>query len=378
MFIISPEELKKRIDRESVDFIFDLRDADEFASWRIEGRSPIPTINIPQTDFVGEEERYMDRLPKDRQIIAICAHGDSSRYSAEILRGHGFDAVSLEGGMDAWSELYETHKIGERPDIYQIFRVARGCISHLVVSGSEAVVIDPVRHVDRLIGLAYSLNTRIVHVLDTHLQADHISGGTDIARRTGAKYHICPADAGPASYSYQPLHDGDTISFGRSRIEVLVTPGHTPGSTSFLLDRRFLFSGDTIMKTSIGRPDLGGSAEEWSHLLYDTLFRRYKRFSDDLVILPSHAASLLEQDSGGIVRTTLGAARRSSDLFQRKDFSRFLASVRTSLPESPERYQEIRKVNLGLISPDESRKKELEIGKNLCGMAKAARSAASG
>jgi glyoxylase-like metal-dependent hydrolase (beta-lactamase superfamily II)/rhodanese-related sulfurtransferase len=372
MFVISPEELKKRIDRETVEFIFDLRNADEFAAWHIEGRSTIPTVNIPQTDFVGEEERYLDRFPKDRQIVAICAHGDSSRYSAEVLRKRGFEAVSLDGGMDAWSELYETHRITERPDIYQVFRVARGCISHLVVSGSEAVAIDAVRHVDRLIGLAYSLNARIIHVLDTHLQADHISGGIEIARRTGAQYHICPDDAGPAVYRYQPLRDGDVISFGRSRIETRITPGHTPGSASFLLDKRFLFTGDTIMKTSIGRPDLGGRAEEWSRLLYDTLFHRYGRFPDDMIILPTHAASLREQDGEGIVRTTLGAARRSSDLYQQKEFPQFLAFVKASLPESPERYQEIRKVNLGLIAPDEARRKELEIGKNLCGMAKTA------
>ena len=372
MFAISPEELKKRIDLKKIDFIFDLRNPDEFEAWRIEGKTAIPALNIPQTDFVGEEERYLERFPKDVQIVAICAHGDSSRYSAELLRGRGFDAVSLDGGMDAWSELYETHRISERPDVYQIFRVARGCISHLLVSGSEAVVIDAVRHVDRLVGLAYSLNARIVHVLDTQLQADHISGGVEIARRTGAEYHISPDDASPATFSYQPLRDAEVISFGRSSIEVHLSPGHTPGSASFLLDKRFLFTGDTIMKTSIGRPDLGGRAEEWSRLLYDTLFHRYEGLPDDLIILPTHAASLREQDEEGIVRTTLGEARRSSDLYQRKEFPQFLQFVKASLPESPERYQEIRKVNLGMIDPDEAKRKELEIGKNLCGMAKAA------
>jgi glyoxylase-like metal-dependent hydrolase (beta-lactamase superfamily II)/rhodanese-related sulfurtransferase len=370
MFALAPEELKRRIDAGKVGFILDLRKEDEFAAWRIEGRSQIKTINIPQTDFVGEEEQYLGRLPKDRQIVAICAHGDSSRYSAEYLRNRGFDAVSLEGGMDAWSELYESHKISERPDIYQIFRVARGCISHLVVSGSEAVVIDAVRHVDRFIGLAYSLRARIVHILDTHLQADHISGGCEIARRTGAHYHISPEDAGPAAYRYDPLRDGEVISFGRSRIETFVSPGHTPGSTSFLLDKRFLFTGDTVMKTNIGRPDLGGRVDEWSHMLYDTLFRRYESLPDDLIVLPTHAASLREQDTEGVVSTTLGEVREAGDLYQKKEFPQFLAFVKSSLPESPERYQEIRKVNLGLLDPDEARRKDLEIGKNLCGMAK--------
>ncbi len=371
MYVISPEELKKRIDAGNVGFVLDLRNEDEFAAWRIEGRSEIEAVvNIPQTDFAGEEDKYLDRLPRDRQIITVCAHGDSSRYSAEYLRSRGFDSISLEGGMDAWSELYESNKVSERPDIYQIFRVARGCISHLVVSGSEAVVIDSVRHVDRLIGLAYSLSARILHVLDTHLHADHISGGPEIARRTGARYHICPEDADSAAFSYEPLQDGDVISFGRSRIETVVSPGHTPGSVSFLLDKTFLFTGDTVMKTSIGRPDLGGKADEWSGMLYDTLFHRYEKFSDDLVVLPAHAASVREQDADGLVRTTLGDARRSGDLYNKKEFTQFLAFVKSSLPESPERYQEIRKVNLGLLDPNEAKRKELEIGKNLCGMAR--------
>ena len=70
------------------------------------------------------------------------------------------------------------------------------------------------------------------------------------------------------------------------------------------------------------------------------------------------------------MRTTLGQARKESDLYQLKEFKPFLDYILSSLPESPERYQEIRKVNLGLIDPDEARRKELGIGKNLCGMAK--------
>jgi glyoxylase-like metal-dependent hydrolase (beta-lactamase superfamily II) len=367
---ISSEEMKRRLDARDIAFIFDLRNKDEFAAWRIEGRSAIETMNIPQEDFVGEEEQYLNRFPRDRQIVTICAHGDSSKYSAELLSGHGFDAVSLEGGMDAWSEFYEKHRVSDSPCIYQIYRVAKGCISHLLVSGGEAVVIDAVRHVENILGLAESLDAKITHVLDTHLQADHISGGREIAGRTGASYRLHPADAQGASYDSVPLADGEVISFGKSSLSVLHSPGHTPGSTSLLLDGRFLFTGDTIMKTSIGRPDLGGRAEEWAVLLFDTLFERYARLGDETVILPTHAAGIREQDAEGVIRSTLGAARKESDLFRLRELRPFIDHVTSSLPESPERYREIRKVNLGLIDPDEKKRKELEIGKNLCGMVK--------
>ena len=368
--VISPEEFKKRLDAGKVEFIFDLRNADEFASWRIEGRNELESLNIPQVAFVGEEEKYLDRFPRDRQIMTICAHGDSSRYTADFLKQHGYDAISLEGGMDAWSEYYETHNIGGIPSIYQIYRVARGCISHFIVSENEAVVIDAVRHTERILDLASSLNARITHVFDTHLQADHISGGGKIAKKTGAVYHISAADAGPAAYAYAGLKDGETVMFGKSRIAVIHTPGHTPGSVSLLLDNKFLFTGDTIMKKSIGRPDLGGRADEWSVLLYNTLFEKFNIFGDDLIVLPTHASSLRDQSEDGIVRTTMGEARSESDLYKLKTFPEFLESVRASLPENPERYQDIRRVNLGLLNPDEKKSRELEIGKNLCGMAK--------
>ncbi len=367
---VSPGELKELLDTGRVDFIFDLRNKDEFEAWRIEGRSDIEELNIPQIRFVGEEERYLDRFPKNRRIAAVCAHGDSSKYSAELLRNKGLSAVSLKGGMDAWSEYYETHKAGDAPVIYQTYRVARGCISYLIASGAEAVVIDATRHADLLIKLADRLRVAVTHVFDTHLQADHISGGRQIASRAGAPYHIHPLDVEGAAYAFEPLRDGGTIRFGDCTLDIIHTPGHTPGSTSLLLNGHFLFTGDTIMKTSIGRPDLGNRAADWSHLLHDTLFAKLSGYADELVVLPTHAASIREQDNNGIVLTTLGAARKGIDLFGIKDPAAFDAYVMSSLPQNPERYQEIRKVNLGLLEPDETKKKELEIGKNLCGMAK--------
>lgn len=365
--LITPAELKKKLDADQIRFVFDLRNPEDVAGWKIEGRSDIDMLNIPQPDFIGEEERHVHKLPKDRTILTVCAHGDASKYTADLLREQGFDAVSLLGGMEGWSEYYEMHRV--EAGIFQIMRPARGCMTHVIISRNEAVVIDAVRHLDRIMELVGPLDATITHVLDTHLQADHISGGPELAKRTGAAYHIHPLDAEGASYGYMPLADGEVIRFGASGLKTLHSPGHTPGSTSFLLDERMLFAGDTIMKTSIGRPDLGGKAASWSRFLYDTLFTRFAGLPDDLLILPSHAASIREQGQMGVVATTLGHAR-TSGLYRLRDFEAFLSSIQGSLPESPERYQEIRRVNLGLLDPDEKKRKELEIGKNLCGMAK--------
>ena len=139
---ISAEELKKRLDANWVDFLFDLRNVEEFKIWRIEGKKDIETLNIPQEEFVGEEELYLSKFPMDKNIVTVCAHGDSAKYAADLLQGYGINAFSLIGGMDSWSELCESNKICDDPAIYQFFRVAHGCLAYLIVSDGEALVID--------------------------------------------------------------------------------------------------------------------------------------------------------------------------------------------------------------------------------------------
>ena len=366
---IRPEEFKRRLDREEVGFIFDLRHREEVDSWKIEGRSEIELLNIPQIDFVGEEEKYFDRFPKDREIIAVCAHGDSSHYSAELLNKEGFNALNLEGGMDLWSEFYEVNKVSANPDIYQIYRVSKGCITYIVASEGEAIVIDAVSNTEKILGMIDSLNVKVKYVFDTHLQADHISGGREIAAKTGAVYHINQTDVENAAYEYGSIENGEEFRVGKSVLKAIYSPGHTPGSTSFMLDGKFLFTGDIIMKTSIGRPDLGGMVREWAVELHDTLYRKFGPLPGETVILPSHAASIAEQDKNGVIKTTLEYARKNNALYRLKEIGPFTEHIVASLVENPERYQDIRTVNLGLSYPDEKKRKELEIGKNLCGMA---------
>ncbi len=366
--VISIADFKARLDSGSIEFLFDLRTPDEFEAWRIEGKSPVETLNIPQLDFVGEEDKYYDQLPKDKEIIAICAHGDASKYTAEHLQEHGYKALSLDGGMDGWSEFYEIHKIHSEPVIYQIYRVAKGCISHVLISGNEAIVIDPVRHTQHIEKILKEYGVAVKAVLDTHLQADHISGGRELAQKFAADYWIHPVDAAGASYSHKHLADDVSFPFGNCELKTIHSPGHTPGSSSFLLDKRFLFTGDTIMKTSLGRPDLGGKAGEWSHLLYDTLYKRFQILADEVLVLPSHAAALKEMDEEGKVELTMAEARQH-EMYNISDEAAFSKKIEESLLENPERYQDIRKVNLGLLSVDEKKLQELEVGKNLCGMA---------
>jgi hypothetical protein len=109
----------------------------------------------------------------------------------------------------------------------------------------------------------------------------------------------------------------------------------------------------------------------WAELLFCTLHERLADLPDDMVIFPTHAAGIHEQNEDGIVRLTLGEARGRLPLMGIRDHIQFIERIEATLPENPERYKDIRKVNLGRLDPDEKKRKELEIGKNLCGMAKA-------
>src|SRR5690606_4071749 len=130
----------------------------------------------------------------------------------------------------------------------------------------------------------------IKHVLDTHLHADHISGGRRLAEATGASYWLPPKDAEEVVFDYEPIQDKEKIVIGESTIEInaLYSPGHTIGSTSFIIDDTFLLTGDILFIDSIGRPDLAGKAEDWVADLRETLYTRYRNLSNELIVLPAH------------------------------------------------------------------------------------------
>jgi glyoxylase-like metal-dependent hydrolase (beta-lactamase superfamily II) len=113
------------------------------------------------------------------------------------------------------------------------------------------VVIDPSRHVERYQVFAAKLGARIVRVLDTHVHADHLSGGPDLAQRTGAPFFVAAGPGQQVRHRITPLEDGEELPLGGPSgvtltARVVATPGHTPGSTSYLVNGRYLLSGDTL------------------------------------------------------------------------------------------------------------------------------------
>ena len=145
-----------------------------------------------------------------------------------------------------------------------------GCAAHAFgcQSCGVAVVVDPQeRDLDSYIAFAEAKQVAITHVIDTHVHADHRSGGRTLALRTGARYALHrSADVG---FPFEPLDDGDELTLGNTRVRVLHTPGHTPESVSLLVtdlqrgpEPWFVFTGDTLFVGAVGRPDLPGQVRE--------------------------------------------------------------------------------------------------------------------
>jgi glyoxylase-like metal-dependent hydrolase (beta-lactamase superfamily II) len=223
----------------------------------------------------GVRAQLMEQLPHDRPILAVCAEGNTSNYVADGLRRLGFDAVNMEGGMEAWGNFYYWRPVEEteRFSLYQMVRPARGCVSHVLVSEHLAAVFDPARHIETYHELAAAVGARIERVLDTHLHADHLSGGPALGQGDHIPYHLHPYDAIhpmdmlPARIAYRPLEAEQTFRVGSAEVRVLHFPGHTLGMVAFLIEGRYLLSGDSLFLESVARPDLGGKAEAWAPLL---------------------------------------------------------------------------------------------------------------
>lgn len=349
-------------------FILDVRNADAFVDWKIEGKA-FTYVNIPYFELLDGVEDLLLQLPTDREIVVVCAKEGSSIMVAEMLSEAGLDVAYLAGGMKAWSAHLEPVKIGNLQDggeLYQFVRLGKGCLSYMAISNGEAVVIDAVRFADVFIDFAASKNAKITHVFDTHLHADHISGGRQIAEKVGATYYLPKEDAAETVFDFVQYEDGLTVKFGYSALEALYSPGHTIGSTSFIIDGRYLLTGDILFIDSIGRPDLAGLAEDWVGDLRVTLYDRYRELVDDLVVLPAHFMIMEELNEDGSVAQTLGQLYAQNHGLNIEDEGVFRATVTDNLPPQPNAYQQIRQVNMGKLQPTIEEQTEMEIGPNRC------------
>ena len=182
--------------------------------------------------------------------------------------------------------------------VEQIYTKCLAQGSYYIESNGEAVVIDPLRDIDKYIKLAETNNSKIKYVLETHFHADFISGHLTLSNLTGAEIIYGP-NADP-EFEAIIAEDNQIFNFGNASLTTIHTPGHTLESTSFLLKdengkEHSIFTGDTLFLGDVGIPDVaqrykGVSKEELAGTLYDSVNYRIKPLPDDILVYPAHGA----------------------------------------------------------------------------------------
>ncbi|WP_252312932.1 MBL fold metallo-hydrolase [Sinobaca sp. H24] len=352
-------------------FILDVRNEDAFKEWKVEGKN-VEIINTPYFDLLEGVESILPQIPEDKPVIVVCAKEGSSKFVADqLVEAADRDVYYLEGGMKMWSEHVEPVKIGDLSsggELYQFVRIGKGCLSYMVISEGEAIVIDPVRMTGVYTDFLKEKNAVLKYAVDTHLHADHISGGRLLAEQIEAVYYMPEEDAAEVTFSYQPLHNNDVLRAGKTDVTVqaLYSPGHTIGSTSLIVDHQYLLTGDILFVDSIGRPDLAGKAEDWVGDLRTSLYETYQALEDNLWVLPAHFSKKEEMDDHGRVMEQLSVLYKENSGLQVADETEFRKMVTENLPPQPNAYEEIRQTNMGKIQPEPEEQTEMEIGPNRC------------
>jgi len=266
---------------------------------------------------------------------------------AEILRASRRPARSLVGGMIAYGEHLEAVKVPLRAaekslfELRQLNRRGKGCLSYIVLSAGEAAVIDPSCAVEVYESLLARAGARLAHTLDTHVHADHQSGGPALAAKLGGDYFVGAGAGFDLRHRVYSLSDGDELPVGNTSIRVLATPGHTPGSVCYLVADRYLLSGDTLFKRSVGRPDLGGRVEEWFKDLFHTLHERIAGLDDSTIVLPAHYAAIGDIGADGLVSAQLDELRRDLPQLRIAEAASFTEAMKCAMRTAPPQYTEI-------------------------------------
>jgi len=373
---ITASRLRDRVDTGESFTLLDTRPEESYEAWHI--RDALQYTYDPDSEFDAGEFRSRTGLTPDDEIVTICAKGISSFDIAKHLQDTGYENVTVvEDGMEGWSEVYDVVEISTASDveIVQFQRRAKGCLSYLIgdPASSLAAVIDPTRHVERVAAAASERDYSIEFVFDTHVHADHVSGGRELADHVGATYYLGAdaADRGVA-YDYQPLERNEVVAVGDHDIKTVPSPGHTSEIVSYLVDDEAVLTGDTLFVDSVGRTELqfgNSDADAGAKLLYESLHGTLLAEPDSVTVLPGHfsigADGTTDVTPGEPVSTTIGQVRTELELLN-VDRETFVRQLTAALPEKPPNYERIININVGRAAADEAATTELELGPNNC------------
>ncbi|MES3161893.1 MAG: rhodanese-like domain-containing protein [Halorubrum sp.] len=419
--VVSAAEFRDMIDAarrgERSFAVVDTRPADSFAGWRIAGSTNY--FYKPFHEFDRDDFETETGVGPDETVVLTCAKGKASFDLGEELAAAGYgDVYVIDDGMRGWSAVYDHAQIPlpddelDTLDIVQVQRRAKGCLGYLVVGGRAdpdrtsigdaldttdpdarvAVAVDVSRHGEEWQAAADAHDAEIAAVLDTHVHADHLSGGRALADELAVPYYLpAAAAARDVAHAFEPIERNEVLDVGGVDLKALATPGHTDDMASYLVGRSAVLTGDTLFVDSVGRTELQfaavadadgradaeddtAAAQTGAQQLYDSLHGTLLAEPDDVVVLPGHFSVANDGTTGDVtpgepVATTVGEARTSIDVLDRNRES-FVERITATLPAKPPNYTSVIAANRGVESPpDEVTAIELELGPNRCAAA---------
>lgn len=371
-YLYTAEDLYQQL-RNRPDFVLlDVRNEVEFNNFAVEGPTFFPYINIPYYDFIEDIEASIAKVPAGEKIRVVCSKENSAKFVSEQLLANGFTDVGyLKDGIVSWGNMLAPHRLTAEADpyeLYQMVRPGKASCSYMLIAGGEAAVFDPSANIDFYQNFARQRGATITKTLETHRQADYIAGSILLQKAMGAEVMVMAPDFVGADFPYTTLADGQIFSLTTGpEIKVIHTPGHTLGSTSFLIDGKYLLSGDTIFIQSAGRPDLGGKSKEWSRILYLTLMVTLRDIDDQIIVLPGHYTSWSEANDDLIFAAPLGRLKKTNIAFHFTHEGTFGNFIQENLRPQPEVYAEIRRINAGWRHVEVAEQNIMDLGKNECG-----------
>src|ERR671912_449577 len=372
---IDPEELKKKIDNNENIFLLDVRTPQEYEAWRISYENHNNPKLIPVDRLFMNDPTLFKEIPKEKEIVTVCAHGHRSMIAAKILHQLGYNVKSVKGGMG--------YIISSKKD-------------------KTATVIDPSNEIyESFLKITQDNKLQITQLLDTHQHADHVSGIVKLVKTLTTETNM-----EKIRLYFSSLEDYDTSKTelknimyvkGEDKINIddkvtlraIHTPGHTNGSMSFIIEyspndnnnnnnvndknstNSYLFTGDTLFVDGVGRPDLRDQAKKFAGLLYDTYHKIILQLPDDTVVLPAHfnGTSIALKHRVPILETLGTIKKRVKLLSMTKD--EFIDYIADTVQPRPGNYRTIISINKKMLPHDEIEMADLEAGPNSCAISSA-------
>jgi glyoxylase-like metal-dependent hydrolase (beta-lactamase superfamily II) len=232
--------------------------------------------------------------------------------------------------------------------------------SYLLGCGGKAAgaVVDPVGDIAPYLAAAEQTGLRLRYVADTHLHADHISAGRELAEAAGAEYVLFAEAA--AEFPFRGVANGQILELGNVTMQVVHTPGHTPEHISFLVTDRtrsdepwFVLTGHTLMVGDLGRTELATTAEEGARALFRSA-GLLKALPDYVEVLPgAYSGSVCGRSLSGKPFSTIGFEKRNNKAFRIDSEDEFVSAMLADIPPAPPQAAHIRAANAGMAEAAE-------------------------